>query len=827
MIRRLPTVRALLGCACVLVVAACGDSTAPPKATTIQLSVGSTALDALGATRQLSAQVLDQKGNPLPNATVAWVSLSPGVATVNADGVATAVTNGTTQVSATSGTATASAALTVTQLPIAPTVLNGNGQSGVIGLPLAQVIEARVEDRLGAPMVGVPVQFVVTSGSGSLGTPAVTSGAGGLASTTWTLGTNTSVAQVVSVSVVGSGNFSTFTATALAGPATSLAFAPVNAGNGQSAPLGTNVPVRPAVKLSDALGNGVAGATVTFAVTGGGGSVTGGTATTNANGVATVGNWMLGPSTGTNTLDATATGFPPVTFTATAILDPCTAAGAPLIALGDTINGTLASADCIANEATNYDLYKLTLASQTIVIINMASTSIDSYLKLLDATTGAVLAENDDIVLGVIQDSRIVDTLAAGSYLIRARSFDPGQFGPYTLSVIQAVPGVPATISLNAGSAQVVPPNSSVPIAPSVLVRDALGDPVVGAQVTFEIVPTVGSVSGAVATTNASGIATVGSWTLAAGANVMSATVTGTGVTGNPVMFSASGNVSTAGFNIDLKFQALPTLVQLSAFRNAASRWEAIITNDLPSQPLSIAPGTCSSPGVNETVEDLAIIVLLAPIDGPGAILGSAGPCILRSGTTGLTVLGVMRFDTADLPALEANGNLNTVILHEMGHVLGIGTLWSRTGLLLSPSLPSSSGVDTRFTGPNSIAGFDAIGGTTYTLGGKVPVENSQGGAGTRDAHWRESVLQNELMTGFINTSSANPLSMLTVRSLQDIGYTVNTSFADPFFLSLSLRAEGSGSPAGFAMVDDIWHGPVYQVDSRGRIIGGPSLRQK
>ena len=227
---------------------------------------------------------------------------------------------------------------------------------------------------------------------------------------------------------------------------------------------------------------------------------------------------------------------------------------------------------------------------------------------------------------------------------------------------------------------------------------------------------------------------------------------------------------------------------------------------------------------MNETVDDLAIYVLLEPIDGPGAILGSAGPCAIRGGG-GLTAVGVMRFDVADLPGLESTGRLNAVILHEMGHVLGIGTLWNRTGLLLNPSLPSSSGVDTRYTGVNAVVGFDLIGGTTYTGGGKVPVENTQGGAGTRDSHWRESVLQNELMTGFINTG-LNPLSILSVRLMQDLGYTVNTLAADPFFLSLSLRAEGSGAPSGIELVDDIWKGPRYEVDPRGRIIG-VSVRQK
>lgn len=806
-----------------LLLGACGDSTSPPKATTINLSSATVDLDAIGATQQLVATVLDQKGEVIANPSLVWASLSPSIASVSVTGLVTAVGNGPAQVSATAGTATASSAVTVTQVAVAPVIQSGNNQSATIGTALAQSLQARVQDRLGAPMAGRTVEFVVTSGSGSVGTPSVTTGADGLASSIWTIGTNTAVAQIVSVSVTGGFSFSTFVATALAGPATSLGFAPTDAGNGQSSPLGTNVPIRPAVKLSDALGNGVAGATVTFAVTAGGGSITGGTVTTNSAGIASVGNWMMGSAVGPNMLRATVTGFPPVDFTASAILDPCTGAGAPPIVLGQTINGTLATTDCTANESTHYDLYRLDIAAATTVIIGMTA-SFDAYLKLFNATTGILLAEHDDIVNGVIQDARIVLALPIGSYFIRARSFDPGQFGSYALSARAALPGVPAAITLGGGDVQVVAPNTAVPVRPSVVVRDELGDPVANVQVTFAVVPTVGSITDAVATTNASGVATLGSWTIASGANVLSATIPGgAAVTGNPMMFSASGNASTAGFNIDLKFKSLPTLAQFETFRSAATRWETILTNDLPALPLTLTPGQCSGPGLNETIDDLAIYVLLEPIDGPGAVLGSAGPCAVRSGG-GLTAVGVMRFDVADLPGLESTGRLNAVILHEMGHVLGIGTLWNRTGLLLNRSLPDSSGVDTRYTGINAIAGFDLIGGTTYTLGGKVPVENSQGGAGTRDSHWRESVLQNELMTGFINTG-ANPLSILSVRLMQDLGYTVNTLAADPFFLSLSLRAEGS-TPSGIELVDDIWRGPRFEVDPRGRILG-VSVRRK
>ena len=60
-----------------------------------------------------------------------------------------------------------------------------------------------------------------------------------------------------------------------------------------------------------------------------------------------------------------------------------------------------------------------------------------------------------------------------------------------------------------------------------------------------------------------------------------------------------------------------------------------------------------------------------------------------------------------------------------------------------------------------------------------VPVANT-GGPGTADAHWRESVFDNELMTGYIDSGS-NPLSAVTVGSLADIGYGVDLAASDPY----------------------------------------------
>ena len=94
----------------------------------------------------------------------------------------------------------------------------------------------------------------------------------------------------------------------------------IDTGDGQSANVGTAVPIPPSVKVTDSAGTPVAGVPVTFAVASGGGSITGGSTTTNASGIATVGSWTLGASPGANTLTATSPGLTgsPVTFTATA-----------------------------------------------------------------------------------------------------------------------------------------------------------------------------------------------------------------------------------------------------------------------------------------------------------------------------------------------------------------------------------------------------------------------------------------------------------------------------------------------------------------------------
>ena len=185
-----------------------------------------------------------------------------------------------------------------------------------------------------------------------------------------------------------------------------------------------------------------------------------------------------------------------------------------------------------------------------------------------------------------------------------------------------------------------------------------------------------------------------------------------------------------------------------------------------------------------ETIDDLVIIADGADIDGPSKVLGQAGPTRLRPAEAGaaafLPAEGRMSFDTADLAQMERDGTLNDVITHEMGHVLGIGSVWTQKGLLAGAGSSNPT-----FTGEGASREYRALRGD----GEAVPVEN-MGGPGTVDSHWRDAVFGNELLSGFIS-ASGNPMSRVTIASLGDLGYAVDLDAAEPYELpNLMDRAE-------------------------------------
>ncbi|MEO1302686.1 MAG: leishmanolysin-related zinc metalloendopeptidase [Myxococcota bacterium] len=316
-------------------------------------------------------------------------------------------------------------------------------------------------------------------------------------------------------------------------------------------------------------------------------------------------------------------------------------------------------------------------------------------------------------------------------------------------------------------------------VAPRIRVRGPGGAPLSDIQVNF-IVSEGSLVDTPSLLTDQNGFAELDSWRLSpsVGANELRAVVKD-----SELVFRADG---LSGFTIDLAFDEEVTEAQREAFERARDRWSGVVVGGLPdvAVPRSLLENACGLTSAEETigVDDVAIFASSVAIDGPGGVLGQAGPCIGRT-NDGAPIIGVMEFDRDDLERLEEVGQLETVIVHEMGHVLGIGTLWANLDLLENPSIPDSPGADTHFSGPSTRAAFRRIGGEDFS-GSTVPVEN-QAVVGSSDGHWRESVFGQELMSPSVSIDDVtNPLSEVTVASLEDLGfYTVNFDGQDPFTL--------------------------------------------
>lgn len=232
-------------------------------------------------------------------------------------------------------------------------------------------------------------------------------------------------------------------------------------------------------------------------------------------------------------------------------------------------------------------------------------------------------------------------------------------------------------------------------------------------------------------------------------------------------------------FSIDVKFMGGLTASQREIVEAAARRWSEIIVGDLPAYMVN-----------GQVVDDLLIEFSGASIDGAGGILGQAGPTHIRPDSY-LPIKGIIEFDRGDLARMESDGSLLNVIIHEIAHILGLGTIWEAKNLLIG-----SGTANPQFIGQNAMREFSEL--TEFPYPQPVPVANT-GGPGTREGHWRETLFGNELMTGYIN-EGANPLSRLTIASLEDLGHTVNYNAADPYTLpsSMGISMMGIGAEGGY-----------------------------
>ncbi len=240
---------------------------------------------------------------------------------------------------------------------------------------------------------------------------------------------------------------------------------------------------------------------------------------------------------------------------------------------------------------------------------------------------------------------------------------------------------------------------------------------------------------------------------------------------------------------INLSFTGSMTAIQKQTFVDAADYWNSVITGyDLEYDSIG-----------DKVPHNLMVDASVLSIDGLNGVLGSAGPTDftyydnnpIGQPTSALyyTTAGVMEFDSADVGGLITDNSFYGVVLHEMAHVLGLGTLWNTNNNVNSTSYDLYTNGSGRYTGPNALAQWQSE--FLRSADTFVPVELG-GGSGTANGHWNEvdfgagdtgivssltgMDFSHELMTGW--ASNTFFVSRTTLGALDDLGYTVDYSKA-------------------------------------------------
>jgi hypothetical protein len=162
----------------------------------------------------------------------------------------------------------------------------------------------------------------------------------------------------------------------------------------------------------------------------------------------------------------------------------------------------------------------------TVTVTNKAGAPIDSAPVTFAVASGGGHVSSTNVTANSSGQATTTWTLgtAAGVQTLTATA---GSVSATFTAVATATAA--AAVAKLAGDGQTVAAGATVPVAPSVKVTDTFGNPVAGVLVTFNVASGGGSVTGALANTDATGVATVGSWKLGAiaGPNSMTATASG------------------------------------------------------------------------------------------------------------------------------------------------------------------------------------------------------------------------------------------------------------------------------------------------------------
>ncbi len=554
----------------------------------------------------------------------------------------------------------------------------------------------------------------------------------------------------------------------------------------------------PEVRVEDQRRRGLPNVLVRWTVSADGGSVVNDSVRTDGAGVATSGGWRLGTKAGTQTLTATISGLPPVVFLATVSPGPPFVLARQVPETQNTVVNTLVAEPLSVRVIDAFDNL-VPNAPVTFRVVSGGGVIVGDTVRVSDANGVASI------------DGWRIGTQTSVAHTVAAQTAGIG-----SPVLFRAAPLAEVAVTIEPASAQV---QNGVPLLgvgarPAMRSRDQYGNPTGGVTIVFTPAPGSGSVTGNTRQTVAlDGVARAGSWTLGEAAEQ---TLVATSPQFPAESFVFRANAVNSVFSIETVFiKGEPSPRNRRAVETAVERWRNVIAGELVPVQVFASANDCGPgvPAISDTIQNVRIYINFDSIDGRGRVLGRAGPCFIRS-ASGIPVVGFVELDTADLAALNESGTLDDVMTHEFGHVLGLQRFtWGQRDLVVN-----AGGPDPYYQGAAGREQFAAVGGGTY-LGIPVPLENT-GGAGTRESHWRISVLRRELMVGFAQPGGM-PLSRLTVGSLSDLGYVVrpdnSEQFTVPVFGSAAFGAMTMPTVSEFQYGDDDWPSAIWSIDQSGR----------
>jgi adhesin/invasin len=469
-------------------------------------------------TLHLTAVGVDTSGRRFANTRVTWSSHDPTI-TLTSNGTAIAISVGTATVTATAGRHTATASLTIQPKPAIATSRDSVVFTVIANGPTPAPQTVTITNGGGGTLT--PVVDSIHYGSGNpgwLGASITGSGTDTLtlSATTSTLGVGTYTATVFLSSPKAAQKPIKVVLTVGVGAPYAMA---IDSGNAQTATVNTSVLVKPTVLVRDQYNNPVPAASITFSVTGGGGTVAPVTAVaTDAGGRARATSWTLGTTAAANTLQAQAAGVTPVTFTATGT------AGAPAATsktAGDTQSVTVNTAVSVAPTLRVTDQFGNPVESVT-VTFNVASGggALTSGTKKTDVSG---LAAVGSWTLGKVAGA---NTLAATAASLPTATF-----------AATANPDAADSLNLSGGNNQTDTVKATLATPCTVRVSDQYGNGVPGKTVTWGV--TGGGSITATSVTNSSGIANA-TRVFGTVAGSQGAAATLAGLIGSPVSFNAT-----------------------------------------------------------------------------------------------------------------------------------------------------------------------------------------------------------------------------------------------------------------------------------------------